>query len=422
MKPHEPMKSGTASGWPYSESERENMNILILNNFLSGIRRFTATRKKVYLLGFFFAFLITLKEVTQLSYNNFQIFCFASRDFWSGINPYSGWDHVSVLGKPLDNFLYGPVFSILFVPFTLLPGWLGVFCWNILTYTLFYFSVFTLPDQLSFGKKKFIFFITALLLFATLLSVQFNPVVAAIFLFSFTLFEKKHGFWAVLLILLSGFTKVYGIFQIVMILFYPGFRRNLLYSLISGMILLLLPLIQIPVNELAAYYHSWIEAVLTHSDAQLRFSIYRPACLFYDSLKPLTGYISLGVFLFIIAFTFLKLKLFRESFLHRVQFLGIIMSWSILFGAGSEKHTYVIAMAGYAAWYLCSVTTRLDKVLLWINFTLLGVLPIDILCPWVISNFILAKLNLGIIVFAITWLIMVYKTFTSQLFSHELSQ
>ena len=391
----------------------------MINKFSLIISKLTETKRRVYFLGFFFALLIALKEAIRLSYNNFQIFSYASLDFWAGINPYSDWNHLSVLGKPLDSFLYGPLFAILFTPFTLLPGWLGVLCWNIFTYTLFYFSVFTLPDQFSFVKKKFIFFFTALLLFATLLSVQFNPIVAAIFLFSFTLLEKKQGVWAVLLIFLSGFTKVYGIFQIAMLLFYPRFWKNALYAVLIGIVFILLPIINIPVNELAAYYQSWIVKVLDHSEVLHRFSIYRPVCLLFNSVEPFTGIISLGVLLVILTIALFKLKLFKESLLHRAQFLGIIMSWAILFSAGSEKHTYVIAMTGYAIWYLCSMPTRSDKVLLWINFILQGILPIDILCPWVISNFILAKLNLGIIVFTITWGIMCYKTFTSHLKSQN---
>jgi hypothetical protein len=134
------------------------------------------------------------------------------------------------------------------------------------------------------------------------------------------------------------------------------------------------------------------------------------------------GFISLGVLLVILSFTLLKLKLFKESFLHRAQFLGILMSWAILFGVSSERHTYVIAIVGYAIWYLSSNPTGLDKALLWINFILLGILPIDLLCPWIVSNFILAKLNLGVIVFTITWGIMVYKTFISRFSSSNLQQ
>jgi len=386
------------------------MSNLLINNFLTVIKKLTSTQRSVYLMGFFFTFLITLKEATRLSYNNFQIFSYGSLDFWKGLNPYSDWHHLSILGKPLDLFLYGPLFSILFTPFALLPGWFGVFCWNIFTYSLFFFSIFTLPDQFSFIKKKFIFFFSVLLLFCTLLSVQFNPVVAALFLFSFTLLEKKMGFWAVLLILLSGFIKVYGIFQLAMLLFYPRFWKNALYCILIGIVLILLPLIHIPASELVAYYQSWVVTVMNHSDASRFYSIYRPVCLLGKAIEPYMGLISIGILLVILIFTLLKLKLFKESFLLRVQFLGIIMSWAILFGLSSERHTYVIAVVGYAMWYLCITPTRLDKVLLWLNFILLAILPVDILCPWVISNFILAKLNMGVIIFSITWGTMGYKT------------
>jgi hypothetical protein len=127
------------------------------------------------------------------------------------------------------------------------------------------------------------------------------------------------------------------------------------------------------------------------------------------------GFISIGVFFVILFFTLLTLKSFKESLAYRAQFLGIIMSWAILFGLSSERHTYVIAMVGYAIWYLSIVPSILDKVLLWLNFVLLAVFPIDIICPWVVSNFVLAKLNMGVIVFAITWGVMVYKTYTFRL-------
>jgi hypothetical protein len=389
------------------------MQSLIVENVTERLNKFTDTRRKIYLIGFFVAFILTLKEALLKSYNNFQIFSHGSLDFWTGTNPYSDWSHLSVLGKQLDVFLYGPLFSIVFTPFALLPGSIGVVCWNLFTYTLFFFSVFTLPEKFNSEKKRFIFFFPVLLLFSTLLSVQFNPVVASLFLFSYTLLEKKHGFWAVLLIMLSGFIKVYGIFQLAMLLFYPRFWRNVLSAFLIGVIMLLLPLVKINANELVAYYQSWITAVTVHSDASRFYSIYRPVCLFAQSIEPFMGFISLGVLFIIFSLTLLKLKLFRESFLYRAQFLGILMSWAILFGLSSERHTYVIAVVGYAIWYLSVTPTKLDRILLWVNFILLGVLPVDLLCPWIISNFILAKLNLGVIIFAFTWFLMVYKTYSS---------
>ena len=384
-----------------------NLNV---KKFLSGLDKFTDTKTKIYFIGLFIALIVTLKEVICMSYNNFQIFSFGSLDFWNGINPYSDWNHISILAKPLDVFLYGPLFSILFTPFTILPGWIGVIFWNIFTYTLYFFSVFTLPDRFSFYNKRFFFFFSSLLLFSTLLSVQYNPVVGALFLFSFTLLEKNKGYWAVLLILISGFTKVYGIFQIIMILFYPGFRKNTLYALLIGIVLFLLPVIKIPAAELLDYYHSWMNVITSHLVFN-RYSIYRPFIALHDSIASVTGFISLGVFFVIFILTLLKLKYFKGSFSYRAMFLGVLMSFAILFSTGSERHTYVIAVAGYAIWYTCINPTRIDKILLWINLLLLGILPVDLIVPWIVSNFLLAKLDLGVIVFAITWFIMVYKTF-----------
>jgi hypothetical protein len=385
------------------------------DRFFLRINQLTETRKRMYFIGFFIVLLVTFKAFINLSDNNFQIYSYGSLDFWSGINPYINWNHLSLLGKPLDFFLYSPLFSILFTPFTLLPGWLGVFCWNIFTYNLFYFSVFTLPEQFCFVKKKFIFFYSFLLLMNTLLSVQFNPVVAALFLFSFTLLEKGKGFWAVLLILLSGFTKVYGIFQIGMLLFYPELRKNIFYTFLLGIVFLLLPLVKIPVSGLIMYYQSWVKVLMNHP-IPIRFDvIYRPIYAFWNSVEPIMGIISLGLLTALFSLSLFKLKLFKESFPHRVQFLGIIMIWAILLGTSSEKNTYVIAMVGYAMWYLTSSPTKTDKILLWINFVLLEIIPIDIIFPKQISGFLLNTLNLGIIFFVITWGIMVYKTFSSSI-------
>jgi hypothetical protein len=380
------------------------------------IDKLTDSRNKIYIISLLPVFVITFKAVIQLSYTNFQIFSSGSLDFWKGVNPYTNWNHLSLLGNPLDFFLYSPQFSVLFTPFALLPLWLGVFCWNIFTFTLFYFSVFSLPEQFTFVKKKFVFFYPFLLLLQTVFAQQFNPVVAALFLFSFTLLEKNKGFWAVFLILLSGFAKVYGFFQIGMLLFYPKLWKNMLYSLLIGVTFLLLPLVRIPWNELLSYYYSWIEIVISHSSTPLRFNIiYRPFYLLCSSIEPIMNIISLGVIGLLYSIVLFKVKLFKESFLHRVRLLGIIMVWAILFGTASERNTYHIAIVGYALWFLCSQPKRIDKILLWINFVLLGMLPIDLFCPKPVATFVLDKLNLGVIVLAFTWVIMVYKTFTSNL-------
>jgi hypothetical protein len=375
------------------------------------------TPKNIFLFGLFFAFAVTLKEVLSLSYNNFQIFSFGSIDFWSNINPYSQWSHLNLRGQYLDVFIYLPLFSILFTPFALLPSWIGAFCWNFFTYSLFYSSIFNLPDTYDFKNKKFIFFISFLLLLATMLSMQFNPVVAAIFLFSYTLLEKKHSFWAILLICISGFTKVYGIFQLSMLLFYPKFWKNVFYAIIISLVLFLAPLVRFNFFELTDYYQSWVVSISDHSKMQAYYSIYRAIYSITPSINDYASKISIVVLFILFIVGLYQQKQFKNSFKLRAQYLGILMSYTILFGLGSELHTYVIAMVGYAIWYIFSDKSQIHKILLWINFFLLVIFPIDIICPVIISKFVLGKLHLGVIIFFITWCMMVYKTFTNKIIS-----
>jgi len=384
----------------------------ILNKLKTFKNNSFQTPKSIFLFGLFFAFAVTLKEVNSSSYNNFLIILYSTFDFWQGIDPYADWHHLDLKGRPLGVFIYLPLFSVLFTPFMIFPAWLGAFLWNFFTYSLFYKSIFSLPEKYNFTAKKFVFFITCLLLFATMLSMQFNPIVAAIFLFSYTALEKKNYFLAILLISISGLTKVYGIIQFSMFLFYPKFWKNAIYSIVVMLVLAAVPLIRYTPTELLALLSSWKEAITFHSTKQGGFySIYRPFFQISDSIGNYATLISAVIFLLIVGLLLLKLKDFKTSFLKRAEYLGILMSWAILFSVGSELHTYVIAMTGYAIWYVHNSTTKIDRILLWINFFLLAVFPIDILVPTFISNVVLGKLHLGIIVFSITWFIMVYKTF-----------
>lgn len=395
----------------------------IINKISNFKKKLFKSPKSIFLFGLFFGFAVTLKEVNSSSYNNFLIILYSTFDFWNGVDPYADWFHLDLKGRPLGVFIYLPLFNVLFTPFTIFPAWLGTFLWNFFTYTLFYQSIFNLPEKYTFRKKKFIFLITCLLLFATMLSMQFNPIVAAIFLFSYTALENKNYFLAMLLISISGLTKVYGIIQFSMFLFYPKFWKNTFFSVFTFLALFAIPLIKYSPNQLFNLLISWKEAIAFHSTKQGGFySIYRPFFEISDLIGKYNTIISAIIFLILIGMLLFKLTMFKTSFSKRAQYLGILMSWAILFSLGAELHTYVIAMTGYAIWYVNTNTTKIDKVLLWLNFVLLAIFPIDILCPVFISKVILGDLNMGIITFATTWFIMVYKTFFTKSFDVELNK
>ena len=380
-------------------------------SFSSIISVLAGTKERIYITGLVVINLITLKEIHSHGFNNFQIFVYGSRDFWNGLDPYNAIAHKSISGKMLDKYLYGPLFSILFTPFTVLPGQIGVLLWNMLNYTIFYISVFTLPEKLGFKTKRLIFFYSVLLLFAAILSTQFNPLVAAFFLLSFTLLENGRYFFAILLIMVSGFTKIYGASELILLLFYPKLLRNLSYAALIAVFLFVIPSIHIPLSGLIGYYESWIRGLEQHIDKFNCYSIYRPAGILYSGENYDLSMISLAIFMVIGLLSIVRKKEISLSLPMRARVVGIIMSWVILFSTASEKNTYLIAIAGYIIWF-CSINASLfDKFLLWSNFVLLELLPVDFLCPQIISGFILDKLNLGLIVFTITFIVMFWKTY-----------
>lgn len=82
-----------------------------MNRFLLKLDTLTDNKIRIYSIGLLPTLSISFREVIKSTYINFQIFSFGSFDFWNGVNPYLHylhWNHLSLLGKPLDSYLYSP--------------------------------------------------------------------------------------------------------------------------------------------------------------------------------------------------------------------------------------------------------------------------------------------------------------------------
>ncbi len=69
----------------------------------------------------------------------------------------------------------------------------GPFVWNLFNFSMFFCAIFTLP-RLTENQKCQTYLYTAMILATTQMSMQFNPVVAYLFLFAFTLLERGETF------------------------------------------------------------------------------------------------------------------------------------------------------------------------------------------------------------------------------------
>lgn len=369
--------------------------------------QFFMNPRNLYFLGLIVVFGISFSEVMRGRENNFKIFSHATKLFWQGISPYGeSW---KTMTTGLDVYLYGPVFNVFFAPFAYLPKMIGPFVWNVFNYSLYFLSIFTLPSKFTPEIKSKIFLYTFLILAAAHLSFQANVMVAYIFLFSFSLFEKDKPFWAIVLILFSGFVKVYGVFQLGLLLCYPRLWRNVFYTLSIAVFFVIIPVINAKIGNVLAYYMTWIDMIAGHKADRVWQTFYymKP----WQNISAYSVYIQLGTLGTLATILLLSFKKIN-SVNFRLQSLGILMTWMVLFSNAADTHTYLIAMLGYMIWYWSLESHHLfDKVMFYTLLIVVIVVPIDVLCPQFIMEFLFRKLTLHLWLVSINLIRMCYVSF-----------
>lgn len=378
------------------------------HSLLRRIGEFFLNPRNLFILGALIVLALSFSEVARGRHKNFMIFAESTKLFWNHIAPYG--ENWAQAAPRLDFFLYGPLFNILFAPFAYLPAWLGPIAWNLFNFSLWFAAIFTLPGRFTRDEKCKAFLYTFLILGCTQLSFQYNVAVGYMFLFAYSLLERDKGFWAVLLIMVSGFTKVYGIFQLGLLLCYPHFWRNVGYALLIAAVFLIAPAVNMPFAELPDYYAQWIGALTDHKDTRTWMNIFylRPL-----GLLPYRMWVQIAVLAALAAGLILNRRKWNNPFF-RLACLAVLMGYVILFSNSSETHTYVITLIGYQFWYWsmkrAGALTRPDRWIFWATFVIVVIMPVDVLCPpRVMQLFYGWQINLWLLL--ILWLRMCWTTF-----------
>ena len=362
---------------------------------------FTVSRN-VYWLGFVIAVAASLIELLRGGAENYCVFRDATLQFWQGINPYTQ-EFVDVHHR---YFIYSPIFCVLFAPFAFMPFYLGGLVWNLFGYTVFYFGVKNLPGVLS-AKAPLIMLYLLLTVAQSLFCFQFNLLVAAIFVWALVLLERDQAFWAILLIMISATTKIYGAVELALLLFYPRFWRNVGYVLLTGIGLLLLPALHGGVEGLLSGYQNWLAQLVSHQSTGIYYSF-----LFLPGIRsfalPYMRLFQVSVLLLMaipFAFQMSNLKSEISNLKYKISLLAALMGYIVLFSEAAEYTTYTITMTGYALWYFLEDKRPLvDRILFWALFVLWCVMPIDLFCPSKLCNYIHSTLWIGVLTYTIAWI------------------
>ncbi len=353
-------------------------------------------------LGLLVVLIATSVEVFRGRNTNYFDYQDSTRMFWEGLSPYN----LEYAQAHQIYFLYSPVFSVLFAPIFYLPWWLGPYVWNIGNYTLFSLAIKWLPQQLD-KYKLYIFVFLLSVVLQTVFCYQHNIIVAYIYLFAFILLERGKGFWAVFLIMLSATTKIYGAAELAILFCYPKTLRNFGYAILCGAFFLLLPAVNTNFDNVFVLYQQMFDMIASHHSDSDYIGI-----LFAVGLKPflLPNYrlVQVVVLAMLAVLFFWRYKRWSD-FRFRVQALGVLSGFMILFSDCPETHTYIICLPFYVmAFWLQPKRNWIDWTLFWSLVVNYMILPTDVLCPAWLHNFIHRTFWLDVYTYFFCWLRMIW--------------
>ena len=353
-------------------------------------------------LGLLIVLIATSVEVFRGRNTNYFDYQDSTRMFWEGLSPYN----LEYAQAHQIYFLYSPVFSVIFAPIFYLPWWLGPYVWNIGNYTLFSLAIKWLPQQLE-KFKLYIFVFLLSVVMQTVFCYQHNIIVSYIYVFAFILLERGKGFWAVFLIMLSATTKIYGAAELAILLCYPKVWRNFGYAILCGAFFLLLPVVNTNFDNVFVLYQQMFDMISSHHSDSDYIGI-----LFAVGLKPflLPNYrlVQVMVFATLAVLFFWRYKRWN-NFRFRVQALGVLSGFMILFSDCPETHTYIICLPFYVmAFWLQPKRNWIDWTLFWSLVVNYMILPTDVLCPAWLHNFIHRTFWLDVYTYFFCWLRMIW--------------
>lgn len=312
------------------------------------------------------------------SFNNYVIF---ERSFFHLINNTNLY--IVYPDEQYDLFKYSPTFAALMAPLSLLPRFAGVMVWNLLNMLLPVWAISKI--NLSAKQRNLIFILLFIEMLSSVQNAQSNGIMLGLIAGAFVMFEKKRNAWAMLLLAFGFHIKIFAAVGGVLLLFYPGKIKSILYGVFFTTLLAVVPLLFVSPSELAQQYSNWIQLLTNDPAHELNYSV---MTLAERSLGIYAG----DLYYLIPGTAFLLLPLLRfklyNSYGFRLLYTASVLIWVVIFNHKAESPTYCIAFAGILLWYFTGNQSRGESVLLFLAFLFVALSPTDLFPRFIREHFV----------------------------------
>ncbi len=284
--------------------------------------------------------------------------------------------------------------------------------WNLLNMLLPVWAI----SKMNFEQKKknLILLILFIELLSSVQNAQSNGIMLGLIAGAFVLFEQKKNGAAMLFLALGFHIKLFAAVAGLLLFFYPGKIKSIVYGIFYVALLAVLPLLILSPEHLLQQYRSWLDIISNDPAHSLNYSIM--------TLSERVGGIHIGdIYYLIPGAVLLMLPLLRikqyTSYGFRLLFTASILLWVIIFNHKAESPTYCIAFAGILLWYFTGNKSKAETILTILAFIFVALSPTDLFPRYIREHFVnpysLKALFPVIIWFIITVQLLVREHFYS---------
>ena len=327
------------------------------------------------LLGLWLLLGVEAAVMKMHSHNNFLIFRGVFWHTWQQVSLYAAYP-----AEYWDVNHYGPLFSLVFAPFAVVPEWLGLLLWCVVLSLFLYVAV--RRSSMTKYQQLFVFWFCAHELLTALYMQQFNIAIAAIILLAFFLIEKERDTEAAFFIMLGTFVKLYGIVGLAFF-FFSKHKVRFVLSLIGwSVVLFVAPMLISSPEYIIGQYQEWYTCLVEKNgenldsiaqNISLLGMVHRVSGIAFNDLWIiLPGLLMFGI-------PYLRFSQYKNM-AFRQNLLASVLMFVVLFSTGSESSGYIIPFVGIVIWYTAAPWQRngWDVALLVFAFILSSLSPSDL--------------------------------------------
>jgi hypothetical protein len=272
--------------------------------------------------------------------NNFLIFRAASGHLLHDQDLYGAYPALH-----FDYYKYSPTFALLFLPFALPPFWVAMLLWNTLNAATLYFAIGTVLPLRKANVARAIVFLDML---GSLQNVQSNALVAALIVFTFAAYERRHTVLGSAAAMLGAVIKVFPLAGVTFAWFHGRKARVAVALVVSVVVLAALPLLVTTPGVLRMQYASW--RAISALDALTRgFSVMEMVHLVTRTDWP-NWPIQLAGAALLVAPLFARATRHSEWNFRRLYLCSVLI-FCLIFNHKAESPAFVIGVAGAAIWF-----------------------------------------------------------------------